>query len=160
MYQSIQKCVSFSYKYKKHWTSPVQVRSIQDRRRLIKERLRMTALEKYVAIIFPDLPIGVGLDRVLWTFADTVDTFAVYAVQLSPLIVPCFIALTLLTAKCLGFIAAMLIGCLATSSLFWAESTVRERSVLTPPQGSLKMIKVGKNAVVCSLKRLLCHLVP
>lgn len=55
----------------------------------------MGALESVARVIFPDLPVGTGLGRVLWAYTDAIEASAVYLVQLSPLIVPLLLGIAI-----------------------------------------------------------------
>lgn len=55
----------------------------------------MGALESAACVIFPDLPVGTGLGRVLWAYTDAIEASAVYLVQLSPLIVPLLLGIAI-----------------------------------------------------------------
>ena len=106
----------------------------------------MKSLERYAALVFPELPVGCGVDRALWAISGAVEAAAPALVQLSPFIVPLCIAATYLTARVAGVVLAALIAAVALWALFWAESLVKERAILRPPVGVLKPVTVGRSA--------------
>jgi hypothetical protein len=103
----------------------------------------MQWLEGTCATVFPDLPVGVGLNTLLWAWTDAIEAASVYLVQLSPLIVPLLIVLAVQVHRYIGLGPTIAYSCIAAAALLWADTFQRESSVLPLPYEYLKAESKG-----------------
>lgn len=95
------------------------------------------------AALFPEAPIGTGVDHFLALFNQSVISSAQPIVSLSPFIIPLLIAAALTVHRWLGPVAAALLVLPCLGALFNAEQVLQTRAMLPPPSELLSAKKQG-----------------